>query len=214
MIILVENNSWDFDHAVEVLGMECAWASRNSGSMPHRFKRPPLQPPSLKRTPPMMTKFFIEDEARALFRPQEVEKLNNEMLQVAPAMSEKEIGGCNETAEAVPSPTTSAEWTKVTPGNLAGMLHQNIPGHMQPGPWGPSERLTRGCEVDEREKGDVMRPQAQSDAKGWAFDPLRYTDPWSKTMDGKGIKTHEIDAGHGGLFEQGYYGQPTQSPTG
>ena len=57
----------------------------------------------------MMTKFFAEDEARALFRSQEIEKLNNEMFQVALAISEKEIGGCHDTAEVVPSPTTSDE---------------------------------------------------------------------------------------------------------
>ena len=106
---LMENNGWEFDHAVEVVGMECTWASRNSGSMPHRFKGPPPQPLSLKMIPQMMTKFFAEDEARALFRSQEVEKLNDEMLQVALAISEKEIGGCHETAEAVPSPTASDE---------------------------------------------------------------------------------------------------------
>ena len=100
----------------------------------------------------MMTKFFIEDESGALFRSQEIEKLNNEMLQMSLALSEKELGGCHETAEAVPSPTTSDEWTKVTPGILADMPHQNIPGHMQPGLWGPSERLARGCEVNEKEK--------------------------------------------------------------
>ena len=72
------------------------------------------------------------------------------MLQVTLAISEKEIGGRHETAEAVPSPTTSDEWTKVTPGILAGMPRQNVPGHKQPGLWGPSEWLAGGCEVDEK----------------------------------------------------------------
>ena len=146
------------------------------------------------------------------------------------ALSEKETCGCQEPAEAVPSPTTSDEWTKVPPGILADMPHQNIPGHMQPGLWGPSERLARGCEVNEKEKGNVMSREVQSDAKGWhhdrmAFDLLRYTDPWNKTADGKGIKTCTVDVGQGSIFEQGeghrwfnnpigYYGQPAQSPTG
>ena len=101
------------------------------------------------------------------------------------ALSEKETCGCQEPAEAVPSPTTSDEWTKVTCGILADMLRQNIPGHMQPGLWGPSERLARGCEVNEKEKGKVMRPEVQSDAKGWrhdrmAFDLLRARIPGTK----------------------------------
>ena len=135
----------------------------------------------------MMAKVFAEDEARALFRSQEIDKLNNEMFQVGMAISEKEIGGHQEAAEAVPSPTTSDEWTKV--------------------------------------------PEVQRNAKGWAFDPLRtidplrYADPWSKTVDGKDIKTGAVDFGQGSFPEQnkghqwfdhpsGYYGQPAQSPTG
>ena len=85
----MENNGWEVDYAVQVLGMECAWTSRN---LPHRFKAPPPQPPSLKRVPPMLTKTFTEEEARALFRSQESDKVNKEMLQVALAISEKETG--------------------------------------------------------------------------------------------------------------------------
>ena len=129
----------------------------------------------------MMTKVFAEDEARALFRSQEIDKLNNEMFQVGMAIIEKEISGHQETAEAVPSPTTSDEWTKV--------------------------------------------PEVQRNAKGWAFDPLRYADPWNQTVDGKGIKTCAVDFGQGSFPEQnkgqqwfdhpsGYYGQPAESPTG
>ena len=112
----------------------------------------------------MMTKVFAEDEARALFRSQEIDKLNNEMFQVGMAISEKENSGRHETAEAVPNPTASDEWTKV--------------------------------------------PEVQRNAKGWAFDllrtidPLRYADPWSKTVDGKGIKICTVDFGQGILPEQ------------
>ena len=106
----------------------------------------------------MMTKVFAEDEARALFRSQEIDKLNNELFQVGMAISEKEIGGHQEAAGAVPSPTTSDEWTKV--------------------------------------------PEVQRNAKGWAFDPLRYADPWNKTVDGKGIKTCAVDVGQDSLPEQ------------
>ena len=106
----MEKNDCEFDHAVQVLGKECAWTSRN---LPHRFKAPPPQPPSLKKIPPMLTKTFAEEEARALFRSQEIDKVNKEMLQVAMAISEKEIGNCRETVEAVATPATSDEWTKV-----------------------------------------------------------------------------------------------------
>ena len=131
--------------------------------------------------PPMLTKFFIEDDARALFREvgsalsrseqqpndfkftslwsqekvwyrEEIEKLDDEVLQVGLAFSEQETGGCQEPAEAVPSPTTFDEWTKVTLGILADMPRQNILGHTQPCLWGPSERLARGCEVNEKDK--------------------------------------------------------------
>ena len=61
----------------------------------------------------MLTKTFTEEEARALFRSQEIDKVNKEMLQVAMAISEKETGSCRETAEAAASPATSDEWTKV-----------------------------------------------------------------------------------------------------
>ena len=106
----MEKNGWEFAHAVQVLGMECAWTSRN---LPHRFKAPPQQTPSLKKTPPMLIKTFTEDEARALFRSQEIDKVNKEMLQVAMAISENEIGNCRETVEAVATPATSDERTKV-----------------------------------------------------------------------------------------------------
>ena len=96
---------------------------------------------------------FAEDEARALFRSQEVEKLNKEMLQVALAISEQEIGSCRVTAEAAPSPTTSDERTKV--------------------------------------------PEDQRNA----IDPFRLVDPWSKTTDGKDIKTCAVDFDKGTLPE-------------
>ena len=57
----------------------------------------------------MMTKTFAEEEARALFRFQEIDKVNKEMLQLVRVISEKETG----TAEAVASTGTSDEWTKV-----------------------------------------------------------------------------------------------------
>ena len=116
----------------------------------------------------MMTKVFAEDEARALFRSQEIDKLNNEMFQVGMAISEKEITGCHETAEAVPNPTVSDEWTKV--------------------------------------------PEVQRNAKGWAFDPLRYADPWNKTVDGKGIKTCAVDVGQGSFPEQNQRTPMVQQP--
>ena len=100
---LMEKNGWEFDHAVEVLGMECAWTSRN---FPHRWKAPPPQPPSFKKVPPMMTKTFAEEEARALFRFQEIDKVNKEMLQLAMVISEKETDNLASTG-------TSDEWTKV-----------------------------------------------------------------------------------------------------
>ena len=67
----------------------------------------------------------------------------------------------------------------------------------------------------------VRAPEDQ----GSAIDPLRLVDPWSRTTDGKGIKTSaaEFDkgtvpvgsTGHQLFFEHnGYYGQPTQGPTG
>ena len=75
---------------MDVLGMECAWTLKNP---PHRFKAPTPQPPSFKKVPPMMTKTFTEEDARALFRFQEIDKVNKEMLQFAMAINEKEIGG-------------------------------------------------------------------------------------------------------------------------
>ena len=57
----------------------------------------------------MLTKTFAEEEARALFRSQEIDKVNKEMLQLAMVINEKETG----TAEAVASIGTSDEWTKV-----------------------------------------------------------------------------------------------------
>ena len=61
----------------------------------------------------MLTKTFTEEEARALFRSQEIDKVNKEMLQAAMAISEKETGSRRETAEAAASLATSDEWTKV-----------------------------------------------------------------------------------------------------
>ena len=57
----------------------------------------------------MMTKTFAEEEAGALFRSQEIDKVNKEMLQLVMVISEKETG----TAEAVASTGTSDELTKV-----------------------------------------------------------------------------------------------------
>ena len=60
-----------------------------------------------------MTKTFAEEEARALFRFQEIDKVNKEMLQLAMVINEKETDNCRGTAEAVASTGTSDEWTKV-----------------------------------------------------------------------------------------------------
>ena len=52
---LMEKDHLEIEQAVEVLGIECAWASRN---LTHRFKAPPPQPVPSKKVPPMMTKFL------------------------------------------------------------------------------------------------------------------------------------------------------------
>ena len=73
----------------------------------------------------MMTKVLAEDEARALFRSQEIDKLNNERFLVGMAISEKEISGCHETAEAVPNPTASDERMGVRSAPVRGSLEQD-----------------------------------------------------------------------------------------
>ena len=92
----------------------------------------------------MLTKTFTEEEARALFRSQEIDKVNKEMLQVALAISEKETGSCRETAEAAASPATSDEWTKV-PEDQRGAIDSPIGGSLeQDNRWQGYQDLCRG----------------------------------------------------------------------
>ena len=61
----------DLEHAVEVVGMEQRWASKNFAAERPRVNASRPEPISRRipsRIPLMMTKYFSEDEARALFR--------------------------------------------------------------------------------------------------------------------------------------------------